>query len=393
MDGAVAESLRSNEAASGAFGLATPADVGEIRRLLRANPMDGAIRLSFEPAPHADPLASPGAGVHQVLVGRRDDGSIFGLGTRTIRPAYLNGQLTPLGYLGSLRLDADHRHQARTLLRGYEKLRELHEADGACRLYLTSIMIDNHPARRFLEANLRGMPTYRFVGEFVSLVMRVRRSVNMLWRPFDSARRRLKRESLRMRPCSPDRMSELGSLLERCAARKQFAPAASVNAAFLQTPATSDFRLVINSGGAVVACAALRDLRCARHIVIRGYSPHLARWKWSINLAAGLMGRPRLPDVGQPLKLAYVSHMAGTDELSPEATVGLIEGLHALVGTRDVDYLAAGFSSRDTHLTTLRNRFGGRELRSRLYIVYWPDGKAAADALDRRPLGPEVSLL
>ena len=47
----------------------------------------------------------------------------------------------------------------------------------------------------------------------------------------------------------------------------------------------------------------------------------------------------------------------------------------------------------DVRLIQLRKYFGGRELLSRIYVVFWPDGRAFADALDDRPCWPEVALL
>jgi hypothetical protein len=52
-----------------------------------------------------------------------------------------------------------------------DSLRELHNSLGV-RLYLTSIASDNVVARRLLERGLPGMPTYRPLCEFVTLVFR-----------------------------------------------------------------------------------------------------------------------------------------------------------------------------------------------------------------------------
>src|SRR5689334_183064 len=201
------------------FDLATPADDAEIRRLLAENPMDGAIRLSLEPAPGVDLRdAEPGEIVRQVLVGRRRGGGLFGIGVRSVREIYVNGIPQPVGYLGGLRLDRDYRHRPRVMLEGYHRLRELHEADGACRFYLTSIMSDNAVARRVLEVGLRGMPTYRFIGELVSLVMRVRRRMS------SSQGRALRRFGLRIEEGGVERLPAIVALLERSGRRFQFSP-------------------------------------------------------------------------------------------------------------------------------------------------------------------------
>jgi hypothetical protein len=369
----------------GRFGLATRADEAEVRRLLRDNPMEGGIRLSLEPAQGARLFDESDAMDRQTIVGRRPGGGLFALGERLVRLMYINGQPTPVGYLGSLRLDADHRNNPRVLLRGYQRLRQLHDADRACPFYLTSIMADNRPARRFLEASLPVMPTYRFVGEFVSLVMRVRRRAARL------AQRARETLGLSIRPGSDDGLAAATELLAQSGSNFQFSPAwTTIPQHGLRS---SDFRFALKADGRIAACAALWDRRSFKQTVVRGYSPALARWRPAVNALACLVGRPRLPAVGEAVQLACISHIGTSKGLGAGAYVALIESLHAAAAMRGLDYLVAGFGASDPRLTALRRRFGGRELRSRLYVVYWEDGRSAADALDGRPACPEVALL
>jgi hypothetical protein len=276
-------------------------------------------------------------------------------------------------------VDADHRRNPRTLLRGYNRFRELHDADRACAFYLTSILADNIPARRFLEANLRGMPTYRFIGEFGTLIMRVR------------ARRQVAR--------SPNlltaRADEIACLLQRSGERLQFA--AQWNEDKLVAPqglGLSDFHVARDDIGRLAACAALWDQRKAKRTVVRGYAPLMARTRWIMNLMSTAAGRPRLPRIGQPIRAAYLSHMASDEHAPAQSLVDLVARVHMDAHARGLDYVIAGFPRNDPLLDAIRRRFGGRELLSRLYVVYWPDGKAAAQMIDlRQPVWPEVALL
>jgi hypothetical protein len=367
----------------GRFDLAAPGDEAEVRRLLRDNPMDGGIRLSLEPAHGATLFAGSDALVRQTIVGRRRNGGLFALGERIVRPMYINGQPTPVGYLGSLRLDADHRRNPRALLRGYQRLRQLHDADRACPFYLTSIMADNRAARRFLEANLPAMPTYRFIAEYVSLVMRVRRRAMRFASKSSSAQR----AGLSAKPGSDDTLAAVAELLGQSGRRFQFSPVWPATG-LPRGPQPADFLLALNPDGRVVACAALWDQRSVKQTVVRGYSPALARWRPAVNAFARLVGRPRLPAVGEPVQLAYVSHVASAEGSRPLAFAALVESLHATAATRGLDYLVAGFAADDPRLVALRRRFGGRELRSRLYVVYWEDGRRAAETLDGRAASP-----
>jgi hypothetical protein len=119
----------------------------------------------------------------------------------------------------------------------------------------------------------------------------------------------------------------------------------------------------------------------------------MARWRGAINLAATITGRPQLPAIGQPLRLAYISHAAAAPTAAPDVFAALVESLHHAAAFRGIDYLVAGLPAPDPRLVALKRLFGGRELRSRLYVVYWPDGRRAAESLDERPPCPEVALL
>ena len=84
------------------FDLATDDDEPEIRRVLRENPMPGAIRLSLEREPDSRVAAHvEGPLLHQTIVGRRvAGGGLFGFGTRSARTMFVNGEPRPVGYLG-----------------------------------------------------------------------------------------------------------------------------------------------------------------------------------------------------------------------------------------------------------------------------------------------------
>jgi len=100
--------------------LATPADDPEIRRLLRDNPMDGAIRVSLEREPNAFLAATVEGEPHATVVAREPStGRIVGMGTRAVWNAFVNGEPCRLGYLSQLRVDRAFRGRRRLLAAGY----------------------------------------------------------------------------------------------------------------------------------------------------------------------------------------------------------------------------------------------------------------------------------
>jgi hypothetical protein len=355
MEQAVAENLTQVEARA-RFDLATPDDEPELRRLARENAMGGTIRLSLELAPNSPLRQIAGPIVHQTIVGRRDDGSLFGSGTRSVSISFINGEPAPLGYLSGLRLDADYRSTPRTIVNGYQLFRELHEADGAAQIYLTSILSDNRVARRLLEANLRGMPTYRFVGEFATLIFRPTR---------------------RYEATIDEDIDGLVEIFNGCSRQYQFGRVWSA----------SDFDQLTLKTDQTGVTLAMWHRQVPKQIVVRGYEPAMALIRPALNLISPLTRLPKFPPVGESLNCGFLS-MSGIEPSRVDRLVPLVRAL-----SMNEDCFVAGAAATDPRLDALRRAFGGRITRSRLYVVFWPDGRDAANALDERLCHPEVALL
>jgi len=362
--------------------LATPADDPEIRRLLRDNPMDGEIRVSLEREPNAFLAASVEGEPHHTVVAREPaTGRIVGMGSRAVWNAFVNGEPCRLGYLSQLRVDRTFRGRRRLLAAGYAALRELRAPDEAP-FDVTSIIADNETARRLLASAVPGLPRYRELSGFVTLVL-------------PAVRRSRKRPSLRIEPGLPSRMPEVADCLARNRQRYQAAP--FFTAADLLSPERSrglgpqDFRLAIVNGR-VVGCLALWDQSGFKQVVVRGYAPRLARWRPWINRLSWVLGTPRLPDPGQPLPHAYVSHVA-IDEDDPEIFEALVESAHAEACRRRYAYVVIGFAAGHPWLPWLERRFRPRRYESVLYTVDWGEGAAAVAALDGRLPHVEAALL
>ena len=75
------------------FELATLDDDQHLRQVLQQTPMPGRISLSLEREPSFFEALAVEGDEHQVIVCRdRLDGKIVGLGTRSVRMRYINGQ-------------------------------------------------------------------------------------------------------------------------------------------------------------------------------------------------------------------------------------------------------------------------------------------------------------
>jgi hypothetical protein len=377
MDGSVTEG-RIGAARGISCRVATPLDDADLRALLRGNPMGGWVSVAMEREPRFFSALIAGE-EHQAIIARdAATGAAVGMCARTVRSAYINGAATPLGYIGELRIAADHRHRFRIIRQGFETLqRELHEPDRTP-FYLTAIVADNAPARRLLEANLPGKPRYRPIVDCTTLAIRTQ----------GHARYKPKR-------AGEADIAEIVSCLRRNHSRYQFAPvwteAMLRQAPERGGPCASDF-VVHRSGGRISGCLALWDQSHVRQTVIRGYHPHIARLRPLLNLLSRWTGLPRLPRAGEKLHQVYLS-LPAVDGDDSGVLASLVKSGLAEAARRGFDLAVIAMADGNPMLPALRRSFRVRDYRSRLYLVHWEDGRAAVEDLAPRPLHVEAGLL
>jgi len=355
--------------------LATAADDAEIRRLLRENPMRGKISLSLEREPNyfAD-THLPGETKQTIVV--REHGRVTGAGSCTIRHRFINGHARRVGYLGGLRLHREFAGRFDLIRRGYEFFHELQEAEPAD-FYFTSIAADNDRARRLLERGLPGMPRYEFLGEFVTILLPVRRRTT----------------TTQTAALAPLHAEQLVKLANQHGSQFQLAPCWSEEElAALKSLGFRPENICVVRGDKRTSIAVLWDQGVFKQTVVRGFDRWLGLFRPALNLVSRFTGGTHLPPVGETVANAFVSHLAtGPDGL--EGSIALFNELRDLAASQGVELLTAGFDARDPRLALLRQHFRCREYRSRLYIVRWPDCGCAASELDGSLLAPEAALL
>jgi hypothetical protein len=364
--------------------LASPADDPELRRLLRENAIGGEIRLTFEREPDFFRAAAVDGSPRQTVIARDvRDGRIVGMGSRAVLDVFLNGEPARLGYLSQLRLAGPYRGRVRLLAGGYGLLRSSREA-GEAPFDLTTIVADNAAARRVLGAGLRGLPAYRELEPFVTLVL-----------PVGRARKVKAPVGVRIERGRRDRIEDIVACLDRCRRRYQFAPRWTVSHLLSSGRCPrlrpEDFFLAVE-GHEVVGCLALWDQSGFKQTIVRGYGPRLSRWRPWVNRLSRLLRTPTLPDPGAQLHYPFLSHVAVSPD-RPEALLALAAGACEEARSRGVPAVVAGFAARDPMLRTLARWFRARRLVSLLYAVHWEDGRRSVDALDGRIPHLEVALL
>jgi hypothetical protein len=370
------------------FDLATVADDAEIRRLLRENPMPGRIGVSLEREPDVSIAAAVEGDVHHTIVARDPvTGRLIATGGVSVRERYANGEPTRVGYLGQLRLDHRCRPRASVILGGFARFRELHQSLGV-KLYLTSIAEDNLPARRLLERCLPGMPTYRPLGTFVTSLF-----------PPQVIRRGRRSSGVTVREVGQDRLPQVLVFLQRHGRRFQYAPVWTADELLARCRA-SDSELefaVAERGGRIVGCIGSWCQSAYKQAVVRSYAPAVGRWRRVINVFGRPFGIPRLPSVGTPLNLTYLSHLAVNDDDDPSVFAALLRygcsPIDKWMGEDVIGYYVLGLDERHPLFHHIPRSVRRHTYRTTLYAVHWEDGRAAAEALDGRPCHPEAALL
>jgi hypothetical protein len=235
----------------------------------------------------------------QSYVGRLDN-RVIGVGTRAIRPSYINGQRCDAGYLADLRLRREYRGGT-FVARAYRFLREIH-ADGRVEIYSTVIVDDNRVALQTVAANRAGLPPYTPLGRIFTPAIHLGRR----FRPLGGE---IVRGSVEMLPDIVVKLNEN---------RLQFAPGWSEEdflSGRLHGFRIDDF-YVLRRGPRISGVLGVWDQRSFRQTVVMSYGGWLGRLRPLINLVR----RPPLPCPGSPVPFFYIAFVS-TDDSSAFAAL------------------------------------------------------------------------
>ena len=366
------------------FELACADDDPCLRRLLRENPMQGAISLSFEREPNYFKASAIEGPFHQTIIARESDsGNIIAFGNRSIRPLFVNGNVQDIGYMSQLRVDATYGKGlflARGLAGGFKRYRELHQ-DGRAPFYLMSVIEDNLPARRLLTSGLPDYPhTQEYTRMFTYAIYPMRRRHNL---PLP--------RSLRLIRGSDKYVEGIVDCLNRNGECKQFAPCWTCDSLFASNLTPSDFFLALDDE-CVVGCLACWDQSSFKQTVIRGYSGPLARWRKLLNVFSSFGGWPYLPEPNTPLRHSYASHLA-IDNDDPIVFAVLLRALYNHALEHGYSYFMIGLAESNP-LRSVVEAYRPFTYISQLYLVTWDDGLDAIAKVDRHLIPAlEIAML
>jgi len=366
--------------------LATPADDPDLRRILRETPFDGNISLSFEREPDYFCAADIEGPFHQTMVVcETDSGKIMGMGDRSIRPLWVNGQPTQVGYFSGFRARDEYRRGlalARFTQQGFRYYHQLH-TDGRAPFYIISIVADNQPARRLLTAGLKGLPRLQEYTHMTTYAIHPTQPKRDLPLP----------RGLQLIHGSREWIPAIVDCLERNGMRKQFAPHWTVET--LLSPLTphlviEDFFLAVDGSGCVAGCLALWDQNAFKQTVVRGYAGLYKRFRKAINLLAPLGGWPSLPNVGTRLNQAFACFLA-LDGDDPDVFATLLRAIYNEAARRRYSYLLLGLPETSP-LGRIVKGYHPLEYISQIYLAAWGDGLQKI-SIDLCPPALEIVIL
>ena len=354
------------------FDLATEEDDGQLRQRMAEDWMRGPLSLSFRREPsYFAACCVQGEGMQVIKCTDLARGRIAGMGSRSLRTVFLDGQPARVGYLSDLRAHPDYRH--RTLLaRGYRFLHQLHEADPAP-IYFTVILDGNTAALRALTGGRAGLPLYRDLGRILTPGVHL-----------DLPKRRLREPGLRFERGRERRLPEILAFLCRWQREKQFAPiysAADFGTHRLRDLRIQDFLLAVR-GDRIVGCCAAWDQRGFRQTHIEQYSPALAAVRPVYNLAARLLPLKPLPSPGSLIPYFYLS-FAAVEENDVRVFRALLREMYMERRGGPWHYFIAGLHERDP-LAAALDDYRKIGAAGRLFAVHFEDGVGAFAALDRQ---------
>ncbi|MGD9127093.1 MAG: hypothetical protein PVH19_06910 [Planctomycetia bacterium] len=356
--------------------MAMPTDDAELRTMM-AVPMGKEYEITLRREPSffygVDVLGHSS----QVIVARdQNDGKPVGVATRSIKPAFVNGQVAELGYIGGLRLRQDV--QNRTLLaRGYQKFRQLHEARPAD-AYVTTIIDGNGHAERLLTSGRAGLPRYAYWGQYITLAICPGRK-----------KKELAGQETSLSVCrgSRDQLDEIVDCLRRNGSRKQFYPAWSSEDFCSDRPYLRGFNIenffVARESGKVVGVIGAWDQSSFKQSYVTAYRGKVRLLRPWYNLAAKLCGSTPLPPQGSRLNSFFASHIAVDDDNTDVYRVLLRAVYNWTVGHGGYSYFLVGLHERDPFLA-ITQEYRSFAYPAKMYVVDWGDWPDGMSTIDQR---------
>ena len=360
------------------FRRAQTEDDAHLRRIIRQNEMESWVKLSFEREPDyfsADNLMGES---YSVIV-HKDNHSkeTMGMYACSFLPVRINGVPEYIGYLAGLRIAKTHRNKLRYVKNGYDSIARLIPHKSTRPYWFTSISSDNIPAKKLLEAGLKGLPVYSPVGEMKTLAISASQA----------------KENGILQPVSHEDINELIIFYSEQTLNYQFAPVLTAQwLSQLQGEkglSLEDF-FIIRQQGVIVACLAIWDQRKFKQTRVKGYQFPLNKIRPVYNLFAAITKRTPLPKTGKKLEQVYIS-FAACDKQNEDHFIHAIQDVLYKIKQRNSNMAVIGLSMENPLVSLIEKHFHTHTYQTCIETVSWktqdhPD-------LNINSVQPEVAVL
>ena len=349
--------------------LAARADEPEIRALVAATAMPGAVAVRFAREPDyflgATIMGDP---CDVIVVRERRTGQLAGIGCRAERRAFVNGREDRIGYIGQIR--AAEGYRGRWLVqRAMAWLRESGHTD---LLYCGVVARENPRARELLVG--RRAPGMPFRTRLAGLT-----TCAILLRP----RRPPRIPGLELEPGFAGTIPEIVEFLRDEGARRQLFPAYTIEdftgGRTLRGLAPGDVA-VARRAGRIVGVMAAWDQAAYKQDIVASYGPTLRRLRPAYDALARALGARPLTPPGEAIRLAFAACTCVTDD-DPTVMRALIAACAERARVGGKAYLMLGLADGDPLLPVAR-RWLHVTYRSDLFTLAWdrataplPDGR------------------
>jgi len=349
--------------------LATGEDEPQIRALVAATAMPGAVAVRFAREPdYFLGTTIMGDPCDVVVVRERRTGRLAGIGCRAERRGFVNGREERIGYIGQIR--AADGYRGRWLVqRAMAWLRASGHTD---LLYYGVVARENPRARELLVGR-------RAPGAPVRTRLAGLTTCAILLRP----RRAPRQPGLDIEPGAAGSIPEIVAFLRDEGSRRQLFPAYTVedfsDGRTLRGLAPEDVA-VARRGGRIVGVMAAWDQAAYKQDVVASYGPALRRLRPAYDALARVLGAQSLTTPGAPIRLSFAActAIAGDD---PAVLRGLLAASTERARRSGKAFLMLGLADDDPLLPVAR-QWLHVTYRSDLYTLAWdvtqggvPDGR------------------
>lgn len=344
------------------YRLAGPTDTAQIKEILEESDFKGKISLLYSRRPDAfHSFMQEGKQVAVYTCRQQSDTAdtnnpILGIGACAVNTVFIEGEERSAGYLFGFRLRKILHPIFAAIPKGYQFLFN-HLEQWNVSDYFTTILSENHAARRMLEKKRRFMPRYRPMGEITTFTLKTGGSAQL---PKGWSFTQVKESDL----------SELIQFYHDQGSQYLYFPVLTKEDMLKGRgcPHYSCFNILRDQDLNIIAAGAVWNQQDYKQYRIMGYSglyrflQPLSSWLFP------LLGFPALPKAGKVLNMFSLAFLAVKESDPKVFKIFLKQMLQ-----KTASYHSCTFGLHEKHpLISAARRFRGIAYKSRLYRVTPP---------------------